>query len=553
MRKSTYGLHWSTKISAFFAEKIQRIPQIILVMICGALMIATGTLSANYNIEVSALVSAKVWTPDVFEKLCLLTVAMLLVDRGTKAFMKAFVMKKINSEYRHIFSRVRKSKVADINEVTIGKAMDSATEICKFNSDQLSYWFNFIPCIIPFVTMIVKVGTYDWRMGATCICGVIVSVIIMLLNEKFFAWDEKAKRMKGKLKSITTDNFMNIATCKYIHEDIYPDKRLKDIQDESFKYEINVFAISIYTFVLVALWIPSLINAYIARDNMEMVAYVLLNDYVIQRMSDHLISIIDNRIECKNAEKNIEQLKADDVEADEIFEGVMELAGTEFSHKKSDDEDTVITFKIDDVVLKQGNRYLVEGQSGSGKSSFATWLAGGLRTQKGFDKRYRTFYIWQETTLFNDTLINNIIPNVPKDSKEFEVQMERINAIAEKLDILDFIQNETPNGWYSVAGERGCRLSSGQKQRINLIRALIAMIDHPEYIFILDEITSNLDAKTRKLAFEMINEYCHSTLIMISHNKGFEGYVDDKIKVVDHVLKMVKPRNRNGIKVTKAS
>ena len=79
-------------------------------------------------------------------------------------------------------------------------------------------------------------------------------------------------------------------------------------------------------------------------------------------------------------------------------------------------------------------------------------------------------------------------------------------------------------------------LSSGQKQRVNIIRALIEMDHNPDRLFILDEITSNLDDTTREAAIKLFEDvmWDESTVIFITHNEGFDAICDNKIVVKDH-------------------
>ena len=80
------------------------------------------------------------------------------------------------------------------------------------------------------------------------------------------------------------------------------------------------------------------------------------------------------------------------------------------------------------------------------------------------------------------------------------------------------------NGFDTQIGERGCKISSGQKQRINIIRTLIEMKNNPIRLFIMDEITSNLDDETKRLALEAFKTILDNnpmiTAIIISHNDG---------------------------------
>ena len=118
----------------------------------------------------------------------------------------------------------------------------------------------------------------------------------------------------------------------------------------------------------------------------------------------------------------------------------------------------------------------------------------------------------------------------------------------DQIEILDLFKKLSMTSWFCTLkngfdtqiGERGCKLSSGQKQRINIIRMLLAMKYHPDKLFIMDEITSNLDKDTRELAVDLFREAFKNenmTVICISHNEGFDKICDRKILVKDHKFK----------------
>ena len=75
------------------------------------------------------------------------------------------------------------------------------------------------------------------------------------------------------------------------------------------------------------------------------------------------------------------------------------------------------------------------------------------------------------------------------------------------------------------------------------------MTYHPEYVFLLDEITSNLDTKTKRLAIELINETCKSTLIIVSHNAGFEKMIDYNVNVTNHTIRMNEKKTNKPVLV----
>ena len=187
-----------------------------------------------------------------------------------------------------------------------------------------------------------------------------------------------------------------------------------------------------------------------------------------------------------------------------------------------------VKFIIDELVFENKSRTLIHGESGEGKSSLANLISGAIKPTVGTVPAYECFYIWQETEALDDSLWNNIVFNNEDDVKEEEV-IELFKA----LNMLDWFDKLT-DGFNTRIGEKGCRLSSGQKQRLNIIRLVLAFRYHPEYLFIIDEITSNLDKKTREIAIDLIDRECHSTLIAISHNEGFDKICEHSVLVENH-------------------
>lgn len=533
-----YGKGIGMKLSCWIGNKFYMVPAGIMAVIALISMTANGSLVSWYNQAMSTMISSGFrW--DLFKILIIVDIGCLFANRLNVVSMKTLGTKMINKNFVDIYNKGTDSKVSDINEITTGKLTDTSRTISVLKWDIMSYTFNIIPCTIPFISLIWKEIHYNWVCCIITVVGVIISALVLTFNEKLFGWTKEAKAVKAELQSVTVDNFMNMPTFKYIHATAYPLKRLLDAQKKAFTYELNFMKVMIYGLSYIAVWSPALINVWICRNNTEMVAYLLLTDYILQNMSNQITAVIDGVIELKSSEKVLEPLKGDDINSEEIFDGVMDLDGTEFKYSEDVEEtryqeegkkETI--FKIQNVTLEAGKSYLVKGVTGSGKSSFATWLAGGLKTVKGYDKKYKTFYVWQETSMFNDTIINNILPGEADNGEKVSL----VNAFANSLNMSRML-SELPEGWNTYAGERGYKLSSGQKQRINLIRALINMVYHPEYIFILDEITSNLDDATRELAIKLIFETCKSTLIVVSHNPGFEKFINERITVSsDHVI-----------------
>ncbi|WOI54867.1 ABC transporter ATP-binding protein/permease [Palleronia sp. LCG004] len=154
-----------------------------------------------------------------------------------------------------------------------------------------------------------------------------------------------------------------------------------------------------------------------------------------------------------------------------------------------------------DLVVKGGGTTAIVGSSGSGKSTIGRLLFrfydvdGGAIRIDGQDVRDVTQQslhaqigvVPQDTVLFNDTILYNIAYGRPDASRE------EIEAAARAARIHDFIQS-LPQGYATRVGERGLKLSGGEKQRVGIARTLLK--DPP--ILLLDEATSALDTETER-------------------------------------------------------
>lgn len=189
-----------------------------------------------------------------------------------------------------------------------------------------------------------------------------------------------------------------------------------------------------------------------------------------------------------------------------------------------------------DVVLRKGETVALVGASGSGKSTLANLVprfwdpTEGRVTIDGHDLREVTLaslrdqigMVTQETVLFNDTVRRNLAYG--RD----DVPMERIVEAARAAHAHAFIE-ALPDGYDTRLGERGSRLSMGQRQRLTIARALLK--DPP--ILILDEATSALDAESESLVQAALDRLMHGrTSLVIAHRLATVRRAD-RILVMD--------------------
>ena len=201
----------------------------------------------------------------------------------------------------------------------------------------------------------------------------------------------------------------------------------------------------------------------------------------------------------------------------------IELKNISFSYPNSSQK----IFDNLNITLKKNESVGIEGESGSGKSTFVNLITGLIRCTSGeitidetkiddisLNKYQRLIgYIPQQTFLLDDTIRNNIAFGVKKDDQNNE---KKINQLLQIVKLDEFVKNQK-DGLNTIVGERGTKLSGGQIQRIGIARALFI---NPE-ILILDEATNALDLETEKEVLHNINNNFKNILkIVVAHRKS---------------------------------
>jgi ABC-type multidrug transport system fused ATPase/permease subunit len=176
-----------------------------------------------------------------------------------------------------------------------------------------------------------------------------------------------------------------------------------------------------------------------------------------------------------------------------------------------------------DVTIPKGARIGIVGRTGSGKSTLLDLLMGlllptsGRLVVDGEPMTVSRIRAWQRTIahvpqsiyLADTSLAENIAFGVPR----IAIDMESVRRAARQAQIADFIEGR-PEGYETIAGERGVRLSGGQRQRIGIARALYKRA----MVLVFDEATSALDNATEKSVMDAIDGLDRElTIVLIAH------------------------------------
>ena len=458
----------------------------------------------------------------------LMYLGVVLLNLCDKFVGGAFKNKEVNNQYDTLLQRVLDSKISDIQKISSGKVFDVVKELAGLRTNMKLAGVWIISAGIPFVTLIVKEWNYKPLAAIITLIAVPTSVIMSLMSEKLFAFSKEEKAKKSIMQGITSDNFINAKTIKFLNVKKFAISRLNQAQNNAWTTCINPGKIWYFRAVDIIGILPLVLNIYICRNNLEMMALIVVSNWVLENMRNNVIGVAEYVIEINSNEDIIKDLKADDVVDNIPYTKDIILDEVFFDYG----EDTQ-KFYVPHLEFKRGTKTLVVGQSGQGKSSLANLLAGVIQPTTGSIPKLDIFYVWQETESLDDSLWHNIVFHNP-----YNVQEDEVLEYFKKLEMIEWFSKELKEGFNTMIGERGCRLSSGQKQRINIIRTIIELRNHPEKIFILDEITSNLDDHTKDLAIKLFKEYMtpEITAIIISHNDGFDQICDRKITVINHTF-----------------
>ena len=211
----------------------------------------------------------------------------------------------------------------------------------------------------------------------------------------------------------------------------------------------------------------------------------------------------------------------------EIFSNNIKLKNISFNYGTAKN----IAVNNINIDITKGKSIGLIGKSGSGKSTLVDIIIGLLEPSTGeiliddnnigvkkISWQKQLGYVPQEVYLLDDTIRNNITFGIEKE----EIDEKLLSDVIEKSQLKNLI-NSLPNKLDTIIGDRGARLSGGEKQRIGIARALY---NKPKVI-VFDEATSALDIyNENKILKEIYENKKDKTLIIISHRNNTVKYCD---------------------------
>jgi len=376
----------------------------------------------------------------------------------------------------------------------------------------------------------------NWKLSLIAIVMIpLASITARVLGKRMGKVTTEAQEKSGDLNKYLLDLFKNHKIIKIFQREIFEKKRSKkfinDLKEKNIKiasvYMRSTPVMELFTGILIAVLIffsgKLIIEEELELNNFfsflaaMMLAYqpvktlTKVNVVIGQGLSaaKRILPIVDTKNEINtNLEKENMKFNIGEIEFKNVF----------FSYQSN-----VTNSVLKNVSVRIDGKRMTAlvGHSGSGKSTFLNLIPRiydpieGKITIDGQNikminlrsLRNKISIVDQNTTLFDDTVFNNIKYANPKATDE-----QIYNAA--KLAMCESFVNKLDRGYETFIGENGTRLSGGEKQRLSIARAFLKNAD----IILLDEATSALDSETEQQIQIAINKLItNKTTIVIAH------------------------------------
>ena len=532
-------------------------------------------LAAFFSVIVAASTSATAWLLDpAIEKIFInkdqtliilipLAIIIAFSAKGISLYYAKLIMINVSEEVKKMLQTdMLKSFIKADTEIIENKHSGKYISNLNFDVMQITKllseaYLSIFKDGLTLVGLLCVMFFQNWKLSLIAIIMIpLATITAKILGKRMGKVTTQAQEKSGDLNRYLIDLFKNHKIIKIFQRENFEKSRsekfVNDLKEKSAKiaavYIRSAPIMEILTGIMIAALIfysgKLIISGELAINNFfsflaaMMLAYqpvktlTKVNVAISQGFSaaDRILPIIDIENEI-NLNEQGEKLT--------IEEGNIVLDNINFSYKSNPENKVLQNIS---VKFTGGKMTALVGHSGSGKSTLLNMISRIYLPTSGniyFDNqdiskvnlmslRNQISIVDQNTTLFDDTVFNNIKYARPDANKEDILE-------AAKLSMCDEFINNLENGFETMIGENGVKLSGGEKQRLSIARAFLKN----SRIILLDEATSSLDSDTEEKIQKALDKLTiNKTTIVIAHRlstilNSDNIYVVDNGKIID--------------------
>ena len=424
----------------------------------------------------------------------------------------------------------------------LSKFIDRGTKGVNF---LLNYvLFSVIPTIIEiFLVAGILAFVYGWKYALVTLITIGLYIVVTFTVTQWRL--QFRRRMNAADNAVSTkliDSLLNYETVKYFNNEKHEYERLneslKEYEKESVnnQYSLSYLNIAQTVVIMAGITIMLVMSAYdIRAGHLSIGGFVVINAYMLQLYQPlNFFGTVYREI--RQSLTDMENLftlweeKTNLIDSDQSASKTNQ-ASIRFENVSFDYDERRTIIENISFEVPNGKKVALVGPTGAGKSTISRLLFRFYDPKQGAifinnenikdisqsSLRKMIGVVPQDTVLFNDTIYYNISYGNPEASEE------QIYEAARSADIHNFVM-ELPDGYQTLVGERGLKLSGGEKQRVAIARAILK---NPS-IFFFDEATSALDSTTEKEIQKNLQAISQNrTTLVIAHRLSTAADADE--------------------------
>lgn len=484
-----------------------------------------------------------------FFTVSIIVVLILIAASTVFQYMSTFYSTYVESGVRRrtLAEKLRKIPLSFFGKKDLADLTNTIMSDCALLETASSHWIpELVGAIISTTLIVISLFFFDWRMALAAVWVMLVAFLIVLYSRKVMGKVyERTMQYRISCQDGIQEGLETLRDLRsYNMTDAYMsglENKIKAVEKNAIFVEFTnaAFVCSAQMILKLGIGTVAVVGGALLLNGQITVLTFFMFLLVVTRMYEPLQISLQNLSAIISADTNCKRM--DEILSYEEQEGDKELTNDgydiQFDHVSFAYKDGEQVLSDVSFMAKQGEVTALIGPSGGGKTTVTRLAArfwdndtgsitvGGMKVTDIDPEKLLSLYsiVFQDVTLFNDTIMENI--RIGRQGATDEEVME-----AARLAHCDEFVESMPEKWNTMIGENGSELSGGERQRISIARAFLK--DAP--IILMDEATASLDVDNESFIQESISKLiCDKTVLIIAHRMRTVDGVDKIVVLKD--------------------